>query len=167
MEGWTSKVYKYFRDPFIVVKGDAVKYNSLAKCMCFNHFYQCIAVFNRLFSHPLPSCTQARTDNATTSLLCHVDSCEEKIAPDDQVISTFAHGSIYSAGRKFRYLVALWISQCYQPFKIIEDKPHQNMLRMLYSKIKIPSSDSTVSQVVKKVHMISLKKNVVCSFMLS
>jgi hypothetical protein len=108
--------------------------------------------------HPLIFCIRGRTDTSTTNLLRHVQSCEGNKAPDDQEITTFAHGSTYSAG-EFRYLITLWVTQCHRPFKIIEDPPLQKIFRMLYAKVDIPS-DTTISRDVKEAHAIS-KKNVI------
>jgi len=126
-----------------------------AKRKSFAPVYLCIIVVDCNPRHPSSSCTSSRTNNATTNLLCHVESCEEKKAPNDQAINTCAHSSTYSAG-KFWYLIALWVSQYHHPFKIVKDKPLQKMFKMLYAKVEIPL-DTTVSRDIKEVHTISKK----------
>jgi len=103
--------------------------------------------------NPSQSCTRARTDSGTTNLICHADACSGKKAPDDQTITKFAQGSTYSTGT-FRFLITRWVTECHRPFKIIEDPPLQEMLKMLYGKVEIPS-DTTISRDVKEAHGIS------------
>ena len=103
--------------------------------------------------NPSQSCTRARTDSGTTNLLRHADTCSGKKAPDNQTITKFAQGSTYSTGA-FRFLITRWITECHWPFKIIEDPPFQEMLKMLYGRVEIPS-DTTISRDVREVHRIS------------
>lgn len=155
-KGWSSKVYKHFRDPQIKVSGDGkVKYVFICKTWVvwsFTHFFpRCSDVLNP--SNPSQSCTRARTDTGTTNLLRHVEACTGKKAPDDQTIEKFAQGSTYTTGA-FRFLITRWVTECHRPFKIVEDPPFQDMLRMLYSRVDIPS-DTTVSRDVREVYRIS------------
>ena len=64
----------------------------------------------------------------------------------------FAQGSTYSTGA-FRFLIIRWVTECHQPFKIVKDPPLQEMLKMLYGKVEIPSN-MTVSHDVMEVHGI-------------
>ena len=114
-------------------------------------FPKCPNVLN--LSNPSQSCTRARTDTGMTNLLRHVEACTGKKAPDDQTIEKFAQGSTYTPGT-FRFLVTRWVTECHRPFKIVEDPPLQEMLRMLYSRVEIPS-DTTVSRDVREVYKIS------------
>ena len=103
--------------------------------------------------NPSQSCTRTRTDTGTTNLLRHVEACTRKKAPDDQTIEKFAQGSTYTPGA-FRFLITRWVTECHRPFKIVEDPPFQDMIRMLYSRAEIPS-DTTVSRDVREVYKIS------------
>ncbi len=62
----------------------------------------------------------------------------------------------------FRYLITVWVTQCHCPFAIVEDKPLQRILKMLYGKVEIPSA-ITVSRDVKEV--FALAKTAVAEYL--
>ena len=53
-------------------------------------------------------------------------------------ISEFAHGSTYTPAG-FRTKIAIWVARRHRPFAIIEDPELQELFRMLYARVKIPS----------------------------
>jgi hypothetical protein len=77
------------------------------------------------------------------------------MCPNDQTITTFAHGSTYDKAH-FRYLTTIWVTKCQRPFLIIKDEPLQEMFKMLYAKVEPPSA-STVSRDVQEIHTITQK----------
>ncbi len=111
--------------------------------------------------HPNKSCTRLRTDASTTNLNKHVDKCDPPVASGNKSIAQYAAGSTYNKA-EFRYLTTVWIARCHRPFAIIEDEPLQDMFKMLYAKVEVPSA-STVSRDVKEVWAISKKE--VASFL--
>jgi hypothetical protein len=84
--------------------------------------------------------------------------CEGSTTPSSHAINDFAHGSKYSKA-EFRFLLVSWVTECHRPFAIVDDQPLQDMFRMLYAKVDIPSA-ATVSRDTKDVHSIT-KKNVI------
>ena len=87
------------------------------------------------------------------NLLRHIKSCEGQVVEASKSIANYAHGSTYSKVEIW-YLVSLWVFQCHWPFTIIDDPPLQRILKMLYAKVKTPSS-TTISRDVKEIHSIS------------
>ena len=69
-----------------------------------------------------------------------VKECEGEEAGKNQQksISDFAHGSTYTAA-DFRTKIAIWVARRHRPFAIIEDPELQDLFRMLYARVKIPS----------------------------
>lgn len=97
--------------------------------------------------------TRARTEVSTSNLDKHVKVCDPKVAKGGSSIAEYAHGSSYSK-EKFRYGVATWVSKCHRPFKIIEDAPLQDLFKMLYAKVDIPSW-KTVGRDVQEIFQLS------------
>ena len=68
------------------------------------------------------------------------------------------------------YLLAKWISQCFRPFKIVEDMELIEIFQMLYVCIQVPSV-TTISRDVKEIFAMSkssVKKLLeVCHFFLT
>ena len=147
-------MYDHFHAPTIFTINGVVKYRFICKMSVsltiLSFFIEADTFYIR---NPSQSCTRAWTDSGTTNLIRHADACSGKKAPDDQTITKFAQGSTYSTST-FRFLITCWVTECHRPFKIIEDPPLQEMLKMLYGKVEIPS-DTTVSCNVTEVHGIS------------
>lgn len=102
--------------------------------------------------------TRARHDNSTGNLGRHIDGCKPGTATRESAISSFAHGSTYSEA-KFRFLIARWMYESHRPFAIIDDLPFQEMLRMLFAKVWIPSAMTTSCNIrdifkVAKQHVV-------------
>lgn len=94
--------------------------------------------------------------------MTHFRSCEKKDPSDQVKISDFAHGSSYDKG-KMRFLLALWVSRHHRPFAIIEDKELQDIFRMLYARVDIPSRKTLSRDVnetfaMAKVHVAQVLK---------
>ena len=153
-KGWTSSMYDHFHAPTIFTINGVVKYRFVCKTSVsltiLSFFIEADTFYIR---NPSQSCTRARTDSGTTNLIHHTDTCSGKKAPDDQTITKFTQGSTYSTSA-FCFLITHWVTECHWPFKITEDPPLQEMLKMLYRKVEIPS-DMTVSHDVMEVHGIS------------
>ena len=108
--------------------------------------------------NPSQTIVRSRMDDSTSNLAHHVIKCDGPTTHSSHAINDFAHGSKYSKA-EFRFLLVSWVTQCHRPFAIVDDKPLQDMFRMLYAKVDIPSA-ATVSRDVKEVHSIA-KKNVI------
>ena len=69
-----------------------------------------------------------------------VKECEAAAASKSQQksIADFAHGSTYTPA-DFRTKIAIWVARRHRPFTIIEDPELQDLFRMLYARVKIPS----------------------------
>ncbi|KIP01115.1 hypothetical protein PHLGIDRAFT_509997, partial [Phlebiopsis gigantea 11061_1 CR5-6] len=85
-----------------VLIGDTVKYQFVCK------------------RNPHVCLSRARTDDSTTNLKRHVDSCEGKLAPRVQRIEEFAHGSTYDKSR-FRFVLSMWCARRHRPYVIVQD----------------------------------------------
>ena len=64
-------------------------------------------------------------------------------------MAEFAAGVTYSNAR-FRVQLALWVARHHRPFAIVEDPELRVLLRMLYSRVEIPSRVT----VARDVHLI-------------
>ncbi len=106
-----------------------------------------------LCRHPNKSCTRVRTDPSTTNLNKHIRKCNPPVVSGQGSIAQFAAGSTYNKA-EFRYLTTVWVARCHRPFAIVEDEPLQDMFKMLYAKVEVPSA-KTVSRDVKEVWAIS------------
>ena len=58
--------------------------------------------------------------------------------PKAQAMQDFAHSVTYS-WPQVRYLIAMWCTCQQRPFSIIEDEEFQELLQMLYLKVRLPS----------------------------
>jgi hypothetical protein len=108
--------------------------------------------------NPSQTIVRARMDDSTSNLSRHVMKCEGPTTCSSHAINDFAHGSSYSKA-EFRFLLVSWVTGCHRPFAIVDDHPLQDMFRMLYAKVDIPSA-AMVSRDTKDVHIIA-KKNVI------
>lgn len=86
---------------------------------------------------------------STGNLSRHVKACDPEDTPEAEIITAYASGVTYSASR-LRFLVAMWVARRHHPFTIVDDPEFQEILRMLYPKIKLPSR-VTVSRDVRDI----------------
>lgn len=106
-------------------------------------------------SSPSVTVTRSRTDKSTGNLHRHITACAP-VAPDNQSITKFAHGSTYSKER-MRYLLAVWIARRHRPFAIVEDDELKAIFRMLDGSVDIPSR-ITVSRDVREIFGMARKQ---------
>ncbi|RDX41722.1 hypothetical protein OH76DRAFT_1303222, partial [Lentinus brumalis] len=119
--GWRSNVYGHYKAPKVVRLGNG-------------------AIMHRFVCKRYPSKHIDRADyeDSTGNLKRHVDLCDPDETPESEAISAFAHGATYSPAR-LRFLIAMWCAARHRPFAIVDDPEFQEMLRMLYGKVKLPS----------------------------
>ncbi|KIP01401.1 hypothetical protein PHLGIDRAFT_51797, partial [Phlebiopsis gigantea 11061_1 CR5-6] len=130
-----SDVYKHFRKPTITVVDGNVKYQFTCK------------------QNPHITLSRARTDDSTTTLKRHVDSCDGKMAPEGQRIEEFAHGSTYDKSR-FRFIMSLWCARRHRPYAIVKDPELMRAFCMLYAKVEVPHP-TTISRDIQEIHGLS------------
>lgn len=80
-------------------------------------------------------------------------SCSPPPPGTPGTITDYAMGTTYSPA-VFHYLLTVWVTRGHCPFAIVEDEPLEQILRMLNSKVNIPSA-TTLSCDVKEVFVIS------------
>ena len=125
--------------------------------ICLPHVHVFISFFNhpshsRIDRNLLIILTWKHEEDSTMNLLHHIKSCEDQVVEASKSIANYAHGSMYSKA-ELHYLVSLWVFQCHRPFTIINDKPLQWILWMLYTKVETPSV-TMISQDIKEIHGI-------------
>ena len=151
-----SAVYKHFKLlPSILIKKGVVKYKFICKTNAYISFWKISIDWLIFFLSNEDPVTCVCHNHSTSNLNCHIKRCSGKLAPAAQHISKFAHRSTYNKA-KFRYLITLWVSQCHHPFSIVSNPLLQQILRMLYTKVNVPSP-STVSRDVKEAFEIAKK----------
>jgi hypothetical protein len=89
--------------------------------------------------------TRSRTDESTSNLIRHVNTCDPPTSP-----ASVASFSTYTVGR-FRYLVATWSARRARPHFIIEDEELREIFTMLNSLVKI-HSHQTVSRDISDMY---------------
>lgn len=105
---------------------------------------------NRLLRYPSKHVDRIDYEVSTGNLRRHAQCCDPDETPATEMITTYAHGVTYTPAR-LHLLLALWCSRRHRPYAIVEDPEIQEILRMLYSKVHIPSR-YTVSRDVKVLH---------------
>ncbi|KIJ29108.1 hypothetical protein M422DRAFT_85837, partial [Sphaerobolus stellatus SS14] len=75
---------------------------------------------------------------STGNLNRHVQVCDPAETPESVAMAKFVSGHGYSR-EGFRFSVAKWVSKRCHPFNIIEDAELQDLFRMLYARVEIPS----------------------------
>ncbi|EIW63697.1 uncharacterized protein TRAVEDRAFT_41128 [Trametes versicolor FP-101664 SS1] len=120
-KGWRSKVYGHFKVLELIAgpKGSYIYRFVCKRC-------------------PSKHVDRADYEYSTGNLKRHVDSCEPDDTPEGEKISAFAHGITYTPPH-IRLFLALWCARHHRPYAIVEDPELQNIFRMLYAKVKIPS----------------------------
>ncbi|EIW51466.1 uncharacterized protein TRAVEDRAFT_54505 [Trametes versicolor FP-101664 SS1] len=120
-KGWRSKVYGHFKVLELIAgpKGSYIYRFVCKRC-------------------PSKHVDRADYEYSTGNLKRHVDSCEPDDTPEGEKISAFAHGITYTPPR-MRLFLALWCARHHRPYAIVKDPELQNIFRMLYAKVKIPS----------------------------
>ncbi|RDX39813.1 hypothetical protein OH76DRAFT_1300906, partial [Lentinus brumalis] len=141
-----SKVYEHFHAPVVVVMPDG-------KVM---HRFVC-----KIDSSA--SCMRADYEDSTGNFGRHIAVCQPVDTPEAQVMEDFAKGVTYSWPR-IRYLIALWCACRHRPFSIVEDKEFQEILQMLYPKVRLPSR-FTVSRDIRQICDVT-KDSVIAMFQL-
>ena len=106
-----------------------------------------------MIRNPSFSLQRRHSDESTGNMNCHIAKCGGANIPENQKITAFIQGPTYSKA-ELRYLLTMWTSQCHRPFSIIEDSPLQEILRMLYAKVEIPSA-KTLSKDVYDVFVMA------------
>ncbi|KAI1793589.1 hypothetical protein LXA43DRAFT_1059924 [Ganoderma leucocontextum] len=79
----------------------------------------------------------------------HVGKCKPAKTGNTELIFKYAQGANYSYTRVY-FLLAMWITHHHHPFTIVEDPEFQELLRMLYGRVKI-SSRVMVSRDLKEI----------------
>ncbi|KAL1936920.1 hypothetical protein VTO73DRAFT_4229 [Trametes versicolor] len=120
-KGWRSKVYGHFKVLELIAgpKGSYIYRFVCKRC-------------------PSKHVDRADYEYSTGNLKRHVDSCEPDDTPEGEKISAFAHGITYTPPC-MRLFLALWCARHHRPYAIVKDPELQNIFRMLYAKVKIPS----------------------------
>ncbi|RPD52702.1 hypothetical protein L226DRAFT_438307, partial [Lentinus tigrinus ALCF2SS1-7] len=139
-----SEVYTHFTMPPEIIEEDGI----------IKYRFYCLR-------HPSDYVTRSRTDSSMSNLNGHVDICDPVPVGGQHSITQFASGSTYNKA-KFRYLTTTWVTSCYRPFAIVDNLPLQDMFKMLYAKVDIPSP-STVSRDVKEA--FELLKGAVAAYL--
>ena len=101
------------------------------------------------YRHPSKFVDRADYEDSTGNLGRHRNTCEPPDSAEVQLIETFASGVTYTPAR-LRYLIALWCARRHRPFAIVDDPELQQIMVMLYSKVKIPSRH-TVSHNIQSI----------------
>lgn len=112
----------------------------------------------QIYRNPSVIMRRQRYEDSTSNLGRHVESCNPSQRPAAEMISAYANGTTYSASR-FRYLLAMWCARRHRPFLIVQDDELQEIFRMLYSRVDIPSR-FTISRDVREMFELS-KANVI------
>lgn len=155
MERWSSDAYGHFNMP----PGDLLRRRRgqvqilVPSVRLLYYSVRVHLADESLHSHPKKSCTRVRTDPSTMNLNKHINKCDPPIVTGQGSIAQYAAGSTYNKA-EFRYLTTVWVTHCHRPFAIVEDEPLQDMFKMLYAKVEVPSA-KTVSRNVKEVWAIS------------
>jgi hypothetical protein len=108
------------------------------------------------FSHPSIKVSRARHDESTSNLVRHADSCDPSDTATSRAMTSFAHGSTYSAP-KLRMKLALWAVRRHRPFAIVADPEFIEILTDLNNKVIVPSP-TTLSRDVREFFNMSRLK---------
>ncbi|KAI1791362.1 hypothetical protein LXA43DRAFT_860282, partial [Ganoderma leucocontextum] len=131
-----SPVYKHFAEPIIVkAPNGAVIHRFTCK------------------KHPSKHVDRMEYQESTGNLSRHVKTCDPDDTPETEMITAYANGAQYSAGR-MRYLIMMWVARRHRSFQIVEDPEFWEIVRMLYAKAQLPSR-VTVSRDIQDVHSLS------------
>ncbi|OJT02096.1 hypothetical protein TRAPUB_7442 [Trametes pubescens] len=132
-EGWRSSVYTHYRPPQIIPGPNGTStYRFICK------------------KYPTKHVDRADSEDSTGNLRRHADCCDPDETAESDLLSIYAHGVTYTAQR-MRLLLALWCARRHRPYAIVEDPEIQEVFRMLYSRVYIPSR-TTVSRDVRTLH---------------
>lgn len=101
--------------------------------------------------NPSKHVDRADYEESTGNLVRHRNLCDPDSTPEVELISAYAHGAAYSPSR-VRYLLVMWCARRHRPFTIVEDPEFQELMRMLYAKVQLPSR-VTVSRDVRLVQV--------------
>ena len=97
--------------------------------------------------------TRADYEDSTGNLGRHIDLCIPVDAPEVQLMENYSRGVTYSWER-MRYQLAMWCARRHRPFSIVEDREFQEILQMLYPKVRLPSR-FTISRDIRMVHDVT------------
>ncbi|KAF4611964.1 hypothetical protein D9613_004308 [Agrocybe pediades] len=143
MKAWKLDVYNHYTMP---------PHISTDKSGNIVYQYKC----KSLPSHPSIVLTRIRHDESTSNLQRHVRTCTPANSSETRAISSYAHGSTYTA-ENHQMNLAIWVARRSRPFAIVEDKELLDIFQALNTNCVTPSRH-TVSRDVREIYELSKER---------
>jgi hypothetical protein len=100
----------------------------------------------------LASVSKQTNDASTANLMKHVRVCSPEVSTEDNAIESYAHGRLYTP-EALHLLIVKWVTSCSCPYSIVQDKPFIQIIKMLYNKTTLVTSNIVSSDVKKVFHL--------------
>ncbi len=143
---WTSAHYAHFKTPEIFLDKGVVKYQFICKRCVHSAMSPLDLRLTPLRSHPSIKIVRARHDTSTSNLKNHALKCAP---PKEGTIEEHVPGAKYSKAL-MRFKLTRWIARRNRPYAIVDDDELQDIFRMLYARVEVPSA-RTISRDVQEI----------------